>query len=179
MSFLPQLLVQTSPNSQRLRDIKPPFEVPPNLFPYIILGMIILAVLFGMVWLYLRKRKSAPPTEIEDVVIFPPHEIALEKLNTLDSISCDLETYHTQISYIIREYISARYNIPALELTTVGLLRQMSNEQIDEIHVKHVRNFLFSCDIVKFTKYQPKQTEADVRMEDARQFVEETKIENT
>lgn len=176
MSLLPQLLVQTSPNAQRLRDIKPPYEVPPNLLPYIIFGIIILAVLFGGAWLYIRKRKSAPPTPIEDGVIFPPHEIAMEKLNTLDATSSDMETFYTQISYIIREYISSRYNIPALELTTFGILLQMSNEHIDEKHVKHLRDFLFECDIVKFTKYQPKRDEAGACMEEARWFVEETKV---
>ena len=165
------------PNAQRLRDIKPPYEVPPNLLPYIILGIIILAVLFGVAWLYIRKRKSAPPTPIEEVAVFPPHEIAMEKLNTLDATSSDMETFYTQISYIIREYISSRYNIPALELTTLGILLQMSNEQIDAKYVKHLRDFLFKCDIVKFTKYQPKRDEAGARMEEACWFVKETKVE--
>ena len=179
MSFLSQLFVQTFPNAQRLRDIKPPLEVPPNLIPYIILGVIILAVIIGMVRLYLQNRKPAQPSPIENVVTFLPHEIALEQLNKLDVASCDMETYHTQISYIIREYIAARYNISALELTTIGLLRQMSNEQIDEIYVKHLQDFLVNCDIVKFTKFQPTRTEADARMEDALWFVEKTKTENT
>ena len=179
MSFLIQLFVQPSPNAPRLRDIKPPLEVSPNLLPYFILGSFILAVIIGMAWLYLRNRKSAQPAPIENVVTFPPHEIALEQLNKLDVASCDMETYHTQISYIIREYIAARYNIPALELTTIGLLRQMSKEQIDEIYVKHLQDFLVNCDIVKFTKYQPKRTEADVRMEDALWFVAETKTVST
>ena len=178
MSFLPQLLVQTSPNAQRLRDIKPPFEVPPNLFPYIILGITIFAVIFGIVWWYIRKRKSVPPTPTEDAVIFPAHEIAMEKLRTLEATSCDMETFHTQISYIIREYISVRYNIPALELTTIGILLQISNEQIDEKYVNHLRDFLFNCDIVKFTKYQPKRNEANARMQEAHSFVNETKQQN-
>ena len=176
MYFLPQLLVQTSPNSSKLRDIKSPIEVPPNLVPYIILGIVILLGVFWFVWLYSRKRKSAPASQIEDAVIIPPHEIAMEKLNALDATSCDMETYFTQISYIIREYISARYNIPALELTTIALLRQMTNEQIYEIYVKHINDFLYNCDIVKFTKYQPEDVEADARMDEARWFVEETKI---
>lgn len=179
MCFLPQILVQTSPNTPKLRDIKPPFEVPPNLTPYIILGIFTLVVISWVVWLSLRKRKSTPFIQIEDTVIIPPHEIAIEKLNTLDAESCDMETYHTQISFIIREYISSRYNIPALELTTIGLLREMSKEQIDEIHVKHIRDFLYNCDIVKFTKYQPKRSEAGERMEDALWFVEATKTVRT
>lgn len=178
MSFFSQLLVQTSPNAQRLRDIKPPIEVLPNLLPYIIFGIIGLTVIIGIVWLYIRRLRSAPPIPIEDVVIFLPHEIAMEKLNALDSTSCDMETFHTQISYIIREYISSRYSIPALELTTAGILLEMSNEQIDEGYIRHLRAFLFNCDIVKFTKYQPKHDESVARMKEARWFVEETKVRN-
>ena len=173
-----QLVVQTSPNAQRLRDIKPPIEVPPNLLPYVILGIIIVAVIVGLIWLYLRKHKSEPPPLKEEVVSSPPHEIALGQLNELDMASVDMETYHIQISHIIREYIAARYAIPALELTTIGLLRQLSDEQIEEKHVNHLQDFLGNCDIVKFTKYQPNKTEADARMVDARWFVNETKILN-
>lgn len=175
MTLLPQLLVQTSPNSSRLRDIKPPIEVPPNLLPFIILGIIILAVIIWTVWLYLRKRKSAPPTPIGNVISITPHEIALKQLDKLEATTCDMETYHIEISYIIREYIAARYNIPALELTTIGVLQQMSIEQINEKHVNHIQEFLVNCDIVKFTEYQPHRTEADARMESARWFVNETK----
>ena len=108
----------------------------------------------------------------------PPHEIAFEQLNKLAATSCDMETYHIQISYIIREYISARYNIPALELTTIGLLWRMSNEQIDEIYVKHIHDFLADCDMVKFAKYEPQRDVIDIRMEEARWFVEETRTQN-
>ena len=167
--------MQTSPNVQRLRDIKPPIEVPSNLLPYVILLVMFLSVVIGMIWLYLRKRKSIPPSPMEVVDNPLPHEIALEQLKNLDVVSCDMETYHTQISYIIRTYIAARYNIPALELTTIGLLRELSIEHIDESYVKHLQNFLMNCDMAKFTKYQPKETEADMRMEDAIWFVEETK----
>lgn len=178
MSFHIQLFVQTHPNAQRLRDIKPPIEVTPNLLPYAILGIIILAVLVWGIGLNLRKRKSALPSTKEEVVIFHPHEIAHGQLNKLDIDSLDMETYHTQISYIIREYIAARYNVPALELTTFRLLHLLSDKEIEEIYIKHIQDFLVNCDIVKFTKYQPNKTEADARMVDARWFVNETKTLN-
>ena len=176
MPVLPQILLQTSPNAQSLRDIKPPLDVPPNYLPYILLSVFIFAIFVGIVWLYLRKRHQtevSPPTE--ELITRPPHEIALEELKSLDGASCDMETYHTRISFVIREYIAERYQIPALELTTTGLLHQMTREQIGDLYVEHIQQFLTNCDKVKFTKYQPERSEADARMVEARWFVEETK----
>lgn len=176
MTFLPQILLQTSPNARSLRDIKPPQDIPSNYLPYILLSGLIFAIFVGIAWLYLRKRRQpevSPP--VIEVVARPPHEIALEQLKTLDGVSCDMETYHTRISHVIREYIAARYRIPALELTTTGLLQQMTCEQVGDLYVERIQQFLANCDRVKFTKYQPERSEADARMVDARWFVEETK----
>lgn len=175
MSVLYQILLQTSPNMQSLRDIKPPLDVPPNFLPYILLSGVTLAAIVGAIWIYIRKRRVKVPPPTEEVVTRPPHEIALEQLKTLDGAACGMETYHTRISFVIREYIAARYQIPALELTTTGLLQQMTREQIGELYVERIQQFLTNCDRVKFTKYQPEPAEADARMVDARWFVEETK----
>ena len=117
MPVLPQILFQTPLNTQRLRDIKPPLDVPPNLLPYILLSGLILIAIFGIVWLYLRKRRRtevSPPTE--EAVTRPPHEIALEQLKALNDASYDMETYHIQISYVIREYIAARFSNPRVRV---------------------------------------------------------------
>lgn len=179
MSFLPQFLVQSSPDAQRLRDIKPPIEVTQSLLPFILIGAILLVAIVVLVWLYLRSRKFAPIPQIEEEITILPHEIALERLKTLDETSCDMETFHTQISHIIREYIAVRYNLPALELTTTGLLLQMSRQNIDETYLSRIQVFLDNCDRVKFTKYDPNRTDVDDRMVDAHWFVNETKTDVT
>ncbi len=176
MSVFPQFLLQTPLNAQSLRDIKPPLDVPQNLLPYIFLGGLIIVAIGGAIWIYLRKRHridQLPPNETE--ITHPPHQIALEQLKTLEATSCDMETYHTRISYIIREYIAARYRIPALELTTTHLLQQMTREQIGDLYVERIQQFLANCDTVKFAMCQPEPSEADARMVDARWFVDVTK----
>ena len=176
MPVLPQFLIQISPNAQRLRDIKPPLDVPPNILPYILLGVLILVAIVAMIWVFFRKRhQTVEPTPTEEVITRPPHEIALEQLAKLEAESYDMETYHDCISYVIREYISERYHIPALELTTTRLLHQMTREQVSDTYIKHVQQFLANCDKVKFATYQAELPEADARMVDARWFVEETK----
>ena len=174
MLVFPQVLVQLSPNVGNLRDIKPPLDVPPNYLPYILLSVFILVIVVSFIWIYLQKRHHTNQSaESVEVTATPPHEIAIEHLNTLEATSCDMVTYHTRISHIIREYIAARYQIPALELTTTGLVLQMTNTQIDNLYVEHLHQFLVNCDRVKFTKYQPNSSEADARMMDARWIVEE------
>ena len=178
MSVLPQFLLQISPSAQELRDIKPPLDVPQNILPYILIGGLILVIIIAIVYIYFRKRpQKVVPSPTKEVIQRLPHEIALEQLAHLETESYDMETYHERISYVIREYISERYHIPALELTTTGLLQQMMREQLNESYVKHVQQFLTNCDRVKFATYQAEQSEADARMEDARWFVEETKAE--
>ena len=143
MPVVPQIILQTPLNTQSLRDIKPPLDVPQNLLSYILLGGLILAVIVGIVWLYIRKRhQTLPPPSVEEVNTQPAHEIALEQLKILETASYDMETYHTRISFVIREYIEARFQIPALELTTTGILHQMTREQISDFYIERIQQFL-------------------------------------
>ena len=52
----------------------------------------------------------------------------------------------------------------------------MTREQIGELYIERIQQFLTRCDKVKFTKYKPELSEADALMADAQWFVEETKI---
>ena len=87
-----------------------------------------------------------------------------------------METYHTQIAHVLREYISARYRIPALELTTTALLQAMLTAQIATESVEHVQQVLANCDMVKFATYQPQVAEASARIVDTRRIVDATKV---
>ena len=163
---------------QGLRDIKPPLDVSLNLLPYIVVGSVVVACIAASGWLYLRTRRQtvvSPPPQTEELVPRPPHEIAIEQLEALEAADCNMAVYHTQIAHVIREYISARYRIPALELTTTGLLEQMAREQIGGLYIEHLRHFLANCDKVKFATYRPEVSEAATRMADALWFVDVTK----
>ena len=182
MSSFYQLLSQ-APSS--LRDIKPPLEPQPSLFPYFVAGGILVVIIATLVWFYLQQRRqTSAPTSIEEVEVCPPHEIAYERLAAIEASEWlargELDAYHTQLSRVIREYIEARYRIPALELTTTQLLAQLtegqSEGQLGALYVDKIRHFLVNCDKVKFATYQPATTEAAKRMIEARWFIDVTKI---
>ena len=181
MSVLTQILIQGAVDGQGLRDIKPPLEVPQALLLYFIGAAVILGFITVSAWFYLRKRpQTLPVSEDEAVDVPPPHEAAYEQLATIEASDLlkrgDMETYHTQIAYVLREYISARYHIPALELTTTALLHAMLSAQIGAECVERVQQLLANCDRVKFATYQPEHSAASARISDARWIVDETKI---
>jgi hypothetical protein len=180
MSVLIQILMQGAVDGQSLRDIKPPLEVSQSLLPYFIGSVVILGFVVVLVWYYIRKHRQiqpVPATEVDNAPL--AHEVAYENLAAIEASDWltrgDMETYHTQIAYVLREYIRSRYRIPALELTTTALLHAMLRAQIDAPYVERVQQLLANCDMVKFATYQPELAEASARVADARWIVDETK----
>ena len=180
MSVLTQFLMQSTLGGQNLRDIKPPLEVPQNLLPFFISGTIILGSITALVWYYIQKRRQTLPVPVADERDTPlPHEVAYEKLAAIEASDWlqrgDMETYHTQIAYVLRQYINARYQIPALVLTTTDVLQAMLRAEIAVPCVERTQQLLANCDMVKFATYQPELSEASTRIADARWIVDETK----
>ena len=180
MSVLVQILMQSTLGGQDLRDIKPPLEVPQSLLPYFISGTVILGVVAVLVWYYLEKCRQSLPISVTDENDTPlAHEVAYEKLAAIEAADWlkrgDMETYYTQIAYVLRQYIDARYHIPALELTTTGLLQAMLRAEIATLYVERTQQLLANCDMVKFATYRPKLSEASVRIAEVRWIVDETK----
>ena len=180
MSVITQILMQGAVDRQGLRDIKPPLEVPQALLLYFIGAAVILGFITVSAWVYLRKRPKTLPVPEDDVVDLPlPHEVAYEQLAAIETSDLlkrgDMEAYHTRIAYVLREYIGARYQMPALELTTTALLHALLNAEIGNQCVERVRQLLAHCDIVKFATYQPELSEAPARIAEARWIVDQTK----
>ena len=180
MSVLTQIFMQSTLGGQNLRDIKPPLMVPQNLLPYFIGGVVVVGSIVILVWYYIQKRRQPLPIPVPNEDEMPlAHEVAYEKLAAIEASDWlkrgDMETYHTQIAYVLRQYINARYQIPALELTTTGLLQAMLRAEVAASYIERIQQLLTNCDMVKFATYQPELSEASTRIADARWIVDETK----
>ncbi len=159
-----------------MKGIKGPWSVPPNWFLYILAALLAIIAISGTIFFYLRRR--AKPMDLQPEVLpqHQPHEIAYEQLNRIEEMNWvaqgEMKVYHTEISHVIRQYIAARYHIPALELTTQELLDRLQPEDIPK---DLVQQFFTNCDWVKFARYSPTKPEAHERLEEARRIVDETK----
>lgn len=162
-----------------LKDIKPPVFFPPNFWPWIILGILLL---IGLVVLFIKflinrlKKEKEFPLEPPK----PPHQLALEALEALKSKNYPLlgriKEYYSELSDIVRHYIEARFNIRAPEMTTEEFFYSLRNSaDLSGTQKNLLKEFLSQCDMVKFAKYGPTEKEIDNSFNSARHFIEETK----
>lgn len=167
-----------------IRDIKPPLELKLNLKPIIrmiVAGLII--ILIGILIFYLIKRRKEGKSLIpgREKPLRPPHEIALEELGKLVNSNLlserKVKQFYIRISEIIRRYIEGRFYIVAIEMTTMQLIENMKQAEIEHDTTELVNDFLDSCDLVKFAKYIPTDQENQKAIEQAYEIINRTKIE--
>lgn len=165
--------------TEDIRDVKNPMDYP-TMPIWLYLLFFLLAVLV-VVFLYRLSQRRRPRT-----LNHPPPETktswqkafeALERLWQTDLLSRKaFDAFYFQLSNIVRQYIEERFYVRAPEMTTEEFLSFVKEKDtLSESHKEALRDFLLSCDMVKFAKYAPTIEEAQKSFDLARRFVEETK----
>jgi hypothetical protein len=164
----------------KLKDPAPPVTVYKEDLTLLYVAAGIVAVALGaLLALTIRRRlrnraafRPAPPPR-------PAHEVALEKLDQLARSGLqngtELKGFYFQLSDIVREYLGARYGFLALEMTTEELTQELARRSPRGLLMGEVAGWLAGCDLVKFAKIDPGQTEARGALETAFRMVESTR----
>jgi len=120
---------------------------------------------------------------VEEVYVAPPkaHEVALEKLQLLRAKELwqqgKIKEYQSELTYIVREYLEERFEIQALESTTVEIVQELEQKDITEEHKTELTDMFRMADMVKFAKATPPVEVQSTLLNKAIQFVEKTKQE--
>lgn len=135
--------------------------------------MIIIIIL---VVLFLGKRKK-----LKELVILPKtaHNIAYEALRELKNKGYlkngRVQEYYFELSSIMRQYVDARFSLPAPEMTTEEFLTALRDSNCLNAEQKNLMgDFLSGCDLVKFAQYIPDDKEIESTYEAARRFIDDT-----
>ncbi len=84
--------------------------------------------------------------------------------------------YYTEVTDVLRRYITARYGEPTMEKTSSEILEilrsvEPGNKEVNDL----LRQILYLSDFVKFAKLQPHPDENELTMFNANLFVDKTK----
>lgn len=146
---------------------------------FIIVGILVLAfpayllikIIFKKEDVLYKVHKAPPPK--------PAHVIAEEKLLQLEQeklwLQNDIKTYQSKLTYIIREYLENRYSIQALKSTTDEIKRALKKHDFDAKYEIKLTEILQIADLVKFAKANPPENIHARFLEDAKEFVTNTK----
>lgn len=152
---------------------------------YVTYGAIGL-ILFGLiVWLaawlivrYMRKRKAMP----RPLPKIPPHVVANKALVELGHRKLwqkgKFKAYYTALTSILRTYISSRWDVGALEMTTDEIIMALRDVDMPSASRTDLITILRTADMVKFAKAEPEAEDNEENLSRALYFVENTKEED-
>lgn len=138
----------------------------------------LLAVIFGIVIVivFFARRKPTEPVRIVKAMSLKDRTLhtidALEKQNLWESDR--LKEHFVELSYIVRSYLTSRYDISLLEKTTFETKILLLQKGLNEDTVDNIIRILYQSDMVKFAKSKPERIEILKISTLARQIIAET-----
>ena len=162
----------TASDIRDIRDIKPPLEIP-NGWAWLWWTLAILFVIIAaiLIWRWWQKRK----THVLIVPPIPAHVRAKQKLAEALALISQPKPFCILVSDTARFYLEERFQFHAPERTTEEFLRELSGTNLLLPEQKEsLGGFLASCDLVKFAKYEPGETELRELHGSALRLIEET-----
>lgn len=135
-------------------DIKAQIRYPLTLkevLPYV--GGVLLLVLLIFLIMTMVKRKEEFAYKKKD----PAHIVALRKLDRYRGNSLwapeKQKQFYSGVTDALREYISERYGVSAMEMTTAEIFRDLKGTDIPADLLKEIHELFERADFVKFAKF--------------------------
>ena len=128
---------------------------------------LLAALYFG--WRWWRKKPALAPPPI------PAHVRARRKLEQALAMISDPKMFSILVSGAIREYLEERFNFHAPDRTTDEFLIELQGSLLLTGAQKgSLGEFLASCDLIKFAKYEPTEMELRGLYQSGLRLVNET-----
>jgi len=140
-----------------------------RIFSFLLWLKILIAILVILsVYLLYKKlsktKKENLEIENEKPDLRTPYQKAMDRISELASSDYlgrgMFKDYYSEISDILREYLTWEYDIKAVKMTTGDIIKKMKNVSDINSAIK-TRDLLDICDMVKFAKYIPKEQKAN------------------
>jgi len=165
-------LVAAGAVTNALRDIKPPVEIPSGWkWFWWALACAAAAGLLYWAWRYWQKRRA----EVPPIPVIPPYVRAKQRLEEALALLNQPREFCILVSDTVRWYLEERFDFRAPERTTEEFLYELKATNLLMPDQKEsLGEFLKSCDLVKFARYEPREPELRELHASALRLVEET-----
>ena len=148
-----------------------------------IFWLTLLMVALGGLGYYLYKRFKDNKPIIRKVKVepkLPPHTLALQEIERIKGDKhlrmTDPKTYYTELTDVLRTYMSDRFGFNAMEMTSGEIIDKLL-ETNDKDSIRELKYLFETADLVKFAKHSPLMNENDMNLVNAVDFINNTKVE--
>ena len=133
-----------------------------------------LLVILSVCLIIMHRRKNDPASAHKD----PAHIVALRKLDSYRGnkmwVPEKQKAFYSGVTDTLREYISERYGIGAMEMTTAEIFDEMKTADVPNELLQEMRDLFDRADFVKFAKYVASDEDNAAALPVAVRFVTET-----
>jgi hypothetical protein len=161
MDYFTSILIESSfvPSKKGIRiydidesisPIKKDFILSEFLLKYYWIPVILLLVILLIIW-YKRRKRPTSPTPIP-LTLKQQTLQSIEKIIQKKQWETNQKIHYTEFSFILRWYLSARYNINLLERTTFETILLLNALALDEYLLAQIKQIFAEVDSVKFAK---------------------------
>ncbi len=172
--------IEVDMNSQ-YKDIKPLFNIPytfKELYPYVLILLAFVFIIFLLIRYLKRPKIKEDRPAIPEKPSVPAHIAAISGLETLKRKHLwqkgEVKLYHSELTDILRKYISRRFYIDAIEMTTSEVMQVLPQKLSNDQALSLLRSIFEMADLVKFARFKPLPDEHALMMDRALEFVRST-----
>ena len=162
-----------------------------GIIRWVLLGLLLAGLGVGAYYLvrwYLKNRKETEEAPIDPELLRPADEVALEKLDAIKAAKIwkdgKIKEYQTELTDVVREYISRRFDVQSTEKTSDETLKELKPLLVNgnlslvtgdgkDLYGK-LSKMLQLADLVKFAKWHTTPDENELALTTAYDFVKET-----
>ena len=139
-----------------------------------IFALLLIGIAFYLYRTLLHKRHSWTSKKVHVLSYYEQAKHDLSEIAANKMLYQEQKDYYTDVTNVLRNYISQRYNINALEMTSHDILDSMK-DVCDASDVNDLRVVFNAVDLVKFAKYSTNATDMDYYFDSIERFIDKTK----
>lgn len=133
--------------------------------------ILFLFLLMGLFIVVYKKRANVAPIEPESLTLKQQTLQSIEKLEAKQQWRTDQKLHYTELSFVLRWYLSTRYKINLLERTTFETILLLKALKLDEYLITQISLIFKEVDAVKFANSELPSSEHEKLIEWSKEVV--------
>ena len=139
----------------------------------IVLALILICIVFYLYRILCHKKNGRTPKNTRVLSYYEQAKHDLSEIAANKMLYAEQKDYYTDVTNVLRKYISQRYNINALERTSHEILGSMK----DVCDVSELKVVFNTADLVKFAKYSTDANDMTYYFDSIVHFIDSTKVD--
>lgn len=139
----------------------------------IVLALILICFVFYLYRNLCHKKNGRALKKARALSYYEQAKHDLSEIAANKMLYAEQKAYYTDVTNVLRKYISQRYNINALEMTSHEILESMK----DICDVSELKVVFNTADLVKFAKYSTDANDMTYYLDSIVHFIDSTKVE--